>query len=129
VGHSRTVEGYDRLVVTGFRTDGYPQGVRRLWTYGTRCGVVRLVGEGLAAAGGARGSNGSRALQASLARCLRIASTTRAFGDEGDDFHLRSAGTQKRVHLEGREPDQLSAFIFPAGNCFNNAFISATVFA
>ena len=22
------------------------------------------------------------------------------FRDEGDDFHLRSAGTQKRVHLE-----------------------------
>jgi hypothetical protein len=35
------------------------------------------VDEGLVAAGGARGSNGSRALQASLARCLRIRSTTR----------------------------------------------------
>jgi hypothetical protein len=26
-------EGYGRLVVTGFRTDGYPQGVRWLWTW------------------------------------------------------------------------------------------------
>jgi hypothetical protein len=37
-------EGYGRLVVTGFRTDGYPQGVRWLSSCGTRCGVVRLGG-------------------------------------------------------------------------------------
>jgi hypothetical protein len=48
---------------------------------------------------GVDSSNGSRALQASLARCLRILSTTRGSVTKEDDFHLRSAGTQKRVHL------------------------------
>jgi len=70
-------EGYGRLAVAGFRTDGYPQAVRWLWTSGTRCGVIRLGGRRGCRRGRARGSNGSRALQASLARCLRIRSTTR----------------------------------------------------
>jgi len=93
-------EGYGRLAVAGFRTDGYPQAVRWLWTSGTRCGVIRLGGRRGCRRGRARGSNGSRALQASLARCLRIRSTTRGSVMRATIFHLRSKGTQKRIHLE-----------------------------
>ena len=92
-------EGYGRLVVTGFRTDGYPQSVRWLWLRDKVWrGPVRWA-KGLPprAEPGARTDRAP--CRASLARCLRIRSTTRgSVMKETISSALRR--TQNRFHLE-----------------------------